>query len=181
MRLPLCLAALFLATPGLANDGFGDGYAFPNWSIVLRYHWTQTFPAGQVTRISHACEIRSGGGLFGWSHPPEDCMQSTVDRYCIDDGTSRALVKVLAQQPTDGEPYSMGLSWNIAYDLRTANSWDGPIGRFRLTIDKKDAGTIVSLCADGITKTGPTTCVMERADYVPARDLHVLIATPMRN
>ncbi len=165
---------------GLAD--LAPGYFYPNWSIVLRYHWTQTFPAGQVTRISHAYENRSGGGIFGWSHPPEDYQQSVVDQYCIDEGTSKGLVKALSQTPEDGsEPYSMGMSWNIAYVLRTANSWAGPIGRFKLTIDKGDVRNILSLCADGIKKTGPTTFVMEKTDFTPMQDLQILIATPMRN
>ena len=119
-------------------------------------------------KISHDYENRSGGGLFGWSHPPEDYMQTLVDQYCIDDGTSRALAKALARPPdADGEVYSVGMSWNIAYVLRTANSWAGPIGRFKLTLDKGAPGNIISLCADGIKKTGPTTFVMEKTDFVP--------------
>lgn len=164
---------------GLAE--FGEGYSFPAWSVIVRYHWTQTFPAGQVVKISHAYENRSGGGIFGWSHPPEDYMQTVRDQYCIDDGTSRALVKALAQDPVDGEVYSMGMSWNIAYVLRTANSWAGPIKRFKLTLDKGAPENILSLCADGIKKTGPTTFVMEKTDYVPERDLEILIALPMTN
>jgi len=168
------------ASLGLAE--FSEGYAYPNWSIVLRYHWTQTFPAGKVMQISHAYENRSGGGIFGWSHPPEDYQQYAVDQYCIDEGTSKGLVKALTQTPEDaGEPYSMGMSWNIAYVLRTANSWAGPIGRFKLTIDKGDVRNILSLCADGITKTGPTTFVMEKTDFTPMQDLQILIAMPMVN
>jgi hypothetical protein len=194
LGLPLSLnadtviAAMAALTPAARDEAaalgladFGEGYSFPNWSIVLRYHWTQTFPAGQVVKISHTYENRSGGGIFGWAHPPEDYMQPVADLYCIDEGTSRALVKVLAQPPQDGEAYSMGLSWNIAYVLRTANSWAGPIKRFRLTVDKGDPGNIVSLCAEGIRKTGPTTFVMEKTDFTPNRDLHILIASPMRN
>jgi Domain of unknown function (DUF4424) len=160
----------------------GDGYSFPNWSIVLRYHWTQTFPAGKVVKISHEYENRSGGGIFGWSEPPEDYLLPVIDQYCIDKGTSRALVKALARPPeVDGQVYSMGMSWNIAYVLRTANSWAGPIKRFRLTIDKGAPENVVSLCADGIKKTGPTTFVMEKTDFVPDRDLEILIAVPMQN
>jgi hypothetical protein len=172
------------AALGLAeffDSGTDMEFAYPQWSVIVRYHWTQTFPAGKTLKVSHAYENRSPGGIFGWSHPPEDYMQPTVDQYCIDDSTSRGLVKALAQEPLDGEPYSMGMSWNIAYVLRTANSWAGPIGKFRLTIDKGDPGNIVSLCATGIKKTGPTTFVMEKTDYTPDRDLHVLIAVPMRN
>lgn len=181
------LAALAALTPeqkaeatalGLAE--FGDGYSFPAWSVVIRYHWTQAFPAGQVLKISHEYENRSGGGLLGWSHLPEDYMQGMVEQYCIDEGTSRALAKRLAQEPVDGEVYSMGMSWNIAYVLRTANSWAGPIKRFKLTLDKGTPENIISLCAEGIRKTGPTTFVMEKTDYVPNRDLEILIAMPMK-
>lgn len=194
LGLPLSLnaetviAALAALTPeqqeeaaslGLAE--FSEGYSYPQWSIILRYHWTQTFPAGEVTQISHAYENRSGGGIFGWSHPPEEYQQYAVDQYCIDEGTSKGLVKALRQEPTDGEAYSMGMSWNIAYVLRTANSWAGPIGRFKLTIDKGDVRNILSLCADGIKKTGPTTFVMEKTDFTPMQDLQILIATPMIN
>lgn len=173
--------AIALGLAEFYEDGAGGDYPNPAWSIVLRYHWTQTFPAGQVVKISHAYENRSSGGMFGWAHPPEDYMQTAVDQYCIDEGTSRALVKVLARTPEDGEAYSMGMSWNIGYVLRTANSWAGPIKRFRLTIDKGAPGNIVSLCADGIRKTGPTTFVMEKTDFVPDRDLEILVAVPMEN
>lgn len=168
---------------GLA-EYYGDGqstYVYPMWSVALRYHWTQTFPAGKTLAISHAYENRSPGGLFTWSHPPEEYQDYLVDQYCIDEGTSNALARVLEQPPVDGEVYSMGLSWNIAYILRTANSWAGPIKRFTLTVDKGDPGNIVSLCADGIKKTGPTTFVMEKTDYTPDRDLHILVATPFDN
>lgn len=172
------------AALGLAeffDTGTENEFAFPQWSIIVRYHWTQTFPAGQDLRVSHAYENRSPGGIFSWSHPPEDYMAPVAEQYCIDESTSRGLARALAQPPVDGEVYAIGLSWNIAYVLRTANSWAGPIGQFRLTIDKGAPGNIVSLCAEGIRKTGPTTFVMEKTDFVPDRDLHILIATPLEN
>jgi hypothetical protein len=168
---------------GLA-EYYDDGqstFVYPKWSVALRYHWTQTFPAGKTLAVSHAYDNRAPGGLFTWSHPPEDYQQDLIDLYCIDEGTSKGLAKALEQPPVDGEVYSMGLSWNIAYILRTANSWAGPIKRFTLTIDKGETRNIVSLCADGIKKTGPTTFVMEKTDFTPERDLHILIATPFDN
>jgi hypothetical protein len=167
---------------GLAEyDPGGDGYeetAFPLWSVVLRYHWTQTFPAGADLKISHSYENRPGGGLFPWQNPPEDYMQDTVNRYCIDAATSKALVKRLTYE-MDGETQVMGSSYEMAYVLRTANSWAGPIGHFRLTIDKAAEKNIVSLCADGIKKTGPTTFVMEKTDFTPQDDLRILVVQPI--
>jgi hypothetical protein len=63
--------------------------------------------------------------------------------------------------------------------LRTANSWAGPIGKFRLTLDKGAAENVISLCADGLKKTGPTTFVMEKANFTPTSDLEILLAKPM--
>ena len=45
----------------------------------------------------------------------------------------------------------------IAYVLTTGANWAGPIGDFRLTIDKGEPDSLVSFCADGVKKIGPTT------------------------
>lgn len=168
-----------LTSAGLAEFYDGDpaqgmpAEAWPLWSIILRYHWTQTFPAGQTLTISHEYENRPPGGLFYWQHPAtEGWAGDLAARYCIDDSTSRGIAKRLA--PSDG----MGIAHNLAYVLRTANSWAGPIGQFRLTLDKGAAENLISLCAEGVEKTGPTTFVVEKTDYTPDRDLEILIVAP---
>ncbi len=156
---------------GDATNGF-PAEAWPLWSIILRYHWTQTFPASETLSISHEYENRPPGGLFGWQHPPTDEWARDYEtRYCIDEGTSRAIAKRLG---ADG----YGTAYNLAYVLRTANSWAGPIGQFRLTLDKGAAQNVISLCASGVTKTGPTTFVIEKQNYTPDRDLEILIVAP---
>lgn len=149
------------------------------WSIVTRYHWTQTFPAGKVVKISHSYTNRPPGGLFYWSDPPEDYQTTLKDMYCIDDGTSKALVKAL-KNPEGDEFGNYGTAYNISYVLRTANSWAGPIGTFTLTLDKGAPENVISLCAEGVKKTGPTTFVVEKSNYSPERDLEVLIVQPMQ-
>ena len=148
------------------------------WSIVTRYHWTQTFPAGKSVKVSHSYTNRPPGGLFYWTDPPEEYQAYLKDMYCIDDGTSKALVETL-RNPEGDEYGSYGTSWNISYVLRTANSWAGPIGKFSLTLDKGDPKNVISLCAEGVKKTGPTTFVVENTNYTPDHDLEVLIVQPM--
>lgn len=168
---------------GLADYWEGDPEmdlppeAFGMWSIVTRYHWTQTFPAGAEVRISHSYTNRPPGGLFYWSNPPEEYHAYLVDQYCIDEGTSKAIVKAI-KHPTDAEFGDFGISYNIAYVLRTANSWAGPIGKFTLTLDKGDPGNVISLCAEGVTKTGPTTFVIKKENYTPTKDLEIMIVKP---
>lgn len=169
---------------GLADYYEGDAAqdippdVWGTWSIVTRYHWTQTFPAGAVVRISHSYTNRPPGGLFYWSDPPEEYQARLTDQYCIDGGTSRAIAKTLKHP--DGEEYGdYGTAYYLSYVLRTANSWAGPIGRFTLTLDKGAPGNVISLCAEGVRKTGPTTFVVEKTDYSPDRDLEILVVQPM--
>ena len=148
------------------NDLQGaDRYSF-NWGVSIRYHWNQTFPAGTQISIRHEYENYPPGGIWSWSHPAtEDYQRKIAERYCIDDSTSKALVRCKA-------------AYQIDYILRTANTWKGPVGKFKLTIDKGQPQNVLSLCADGVEKTGPTTFVVEKTDYTPPEDLSILIATP---
>ncbi len=63
------------------------------------------------------------------------------------------------------------------YVLTTANTWSGPIGTFKLTIDKGSPKNVLSLCVDGIKKTGPTTFVVEKKNFTPDADLNLLIVS----
>jgi Domain of unknown function (DUF4424) len=152
--------------------------AFSMWSIVWRYHWTQTFPAGKDLRISHSYDNRPPGGLFYWTHPAEEYQDDFIAQYCIDEGTSKAMEKAL-KTSGNADSGNYGVAYNLSYVLRTANSWNGPIGKFRLTLDKGDPGNVISLCADGVKKTGPTTFVIEKTDFVPDSDLDILLVQPV--
>ena len=63
----------------------------------------------------------------------------------------------------------------LDYILTTARNWRGPIGRFHLTIDKGDPKGILSLCWNGLKKTGPTVFESTLTDFVPDRDIKLVI------
>ena len=154
----------------------------PQWSVILRYHWTQTFPAGKDLRISHGYDNRPTLGFYGWQHALRSSPDiSDTQRFCIDDGTSRAMERALRVLDANGEPANFGYAAYTNYVLRTANSWSGPIGTFRLTLDKGQPENIISLCIDGVNKTGPTTFVVEKTDFIPDRDLEILVVIPTAN
>jgi hypothetical protein len=153
------------------------------WSIVIRHHWTQTFPAGAAVRVSHRYKAMPSGGLFywyDWTKPTSDWeTDPNADdkaKYCIDEGTGRAIDAALPADPDAGGAHH-GTAFNIAYVLTTANTWKGPIGAFKLTLDKGKPGNVLSLCMDGVTKTGPTSFTVEKANFAPARDLDILVVT----
>ena len=142
-----------------------DRYAF-KWAIAVRYHWTQTFPAASEVAVRHEYENYPPGGIWSWSHPPAADYEKELERqYCIDEATSKALARCR-------------MAYHIRYILGTANTWKGPIGRFKLTIDKGHPRNILSLCATGVKKTGPTTFVVEKSDFRPPEELQILIASP---
>ena len=173
------LVALGLAEYAPAGDGYAET-AYPLWSVVLRYHWTQTFPAGKELRIAHRYQNYPSGGIFQWIDPPEtgEYMSDLAKTYCIDAPTSKAIAKRLTRLG-DGETYVTGSSFEMNYVLRTANSWAGPIRHFKLTVDKAKPENVVSLCVNGIKKTGATTFVMETTNYSPKQDLRILVVQPL--
>jgi len=154
-----------------------EGDAYPMWAIIERYHWTQTFPHGKDVKISHEYDAAVPGGIFMWREPvgeDGEYARSLAKEYCIDEGTQSAIKKALRQDEGD-KTYWVGSAYYLDYVLKTANTWNGPIGKFKLTIDKGAPGNVVSLCADGIKKTGPTTFVLEKTDFTPKEDLHILV------
>ena len=47
-------------------------------------------------------------------------------------------------------------------------------------MDKTTPDALVSLCAQGIKKAGPTTFVLTEDDYTPSEDLSVLFLEPLK-
>jgi hypothetical protein len=167
-----------LKAKGLA-DFFDGEPPLPAWSIIVRYHWPQTFAAGREIRIEHSYNPAPPGGIFVWPAQEKDAdtyHRELIQTYCIDAGTRKALAKRLHHQRTS-EMAGTGTAILLDYVLTTASTWHGPIGVFRLTIDKGMPSNILSLCIDGLRKTGPTTFAVEKKDFNPTRDLRLLIVS----
>lgn len=172
------LTAKGLAEFSLEGDDPSQHYAYPRWSIVDRYHWPQTFPAGKEVRVSHAYRNAPPGGLFYWNETdtdPESYQQEVTKRYCIDKGTQAAIKKTLKREEYDGNVSYGGTSTHVTYVLRTANSWAGPIKSFKLTVDKGNKDNVLSICADGIKKVSPTSFSLTLTNYSPDRDLEFVV------
>lgn len=165
---------------GLIQEG--EDQNTPQWLLRTRYFWKQIFPAGEDVRVRHVYKPFVGSALLG---KVTEVNGRTVvgrfvgeeenpggDRYCLDDGTRRALAAVQSRSPKEAMPFSAA---EIEYILTTARNWRGPIGRFHLTLDKGVPENILSLCWNGLKKTGPTTFESTIADFVPDRDIRLLV------
>jgi hypothetical protein len=156
----------------------------PFWVVKNTYHWPQTFPAGRPLAVEHTYKPIAGGSFFsalGYFQDPR-MLDKYYGDYCIDATTRAGLASRLkALQKRDGDN-AMMVQWTVDYVLTTGKNWKGPIGAFRLTLDKGKPDNIISFCLDGVRKTGPTTFVVERRNFEPEKDLSVMIfEVPPRN
>ncbi|WP_103258393.1 DUF4424 family protein [Tabrizicola aquatica] len=160
--------AVALGLLDAADQNYGRGYPRNLWSLSIRHHWTQTFPAGQDVRISISYRNLMDGMLFDAASLPASLHSADAARYCVDD---TAFARVASTVRSDS-----GQVWSVSFSrfiLLTAKSWAGPIGRFRLTIDTTDPSAFAFACLDGMIQTGPMTQLWERTDFRPDRDLEI--------
>jgi hypothetical protein len=142
----------------------------PHWRASAVYYWKQTFPAGAVTEVSHSYRPVPGVSFYSPELLKDRTMQSA---YCMDKGFQKAARRKLAKTQN-------AFIRELHYVLTTGANWLGTIGTFHLTIDKGKPSNLVSLCINGIKKTSPTTFEVTKKDFIPERDLKILILEPVR-
>ncbi|WP_430911554.1 DUF4424 domain-containing protein [Methylobacterium sp. sgz302541] len=141
------------------------------WSVRTTYHWRQTFPARREIAIEHAYVPSVGGSVqtaIGSATAAETKDYRT--RFCTDQAFLAGVAAMTRKNGNVPPPES-----RISYVLKTGANWAAPIGDFRLTVDKGDPGALVSFCETNVVKTGPTTFEVRKTDFVPSRDLDILI------
>ncbi|HHB81349.1 MAG TPA: DUF4424 domain-containing protein, partial [Aliiroseovarius sp.] len=143
----------------------GQGFS-ANWITHVTYYWSMTFPAGAAVEVRHVYAPVPEAFILGRGDLESGSLK---EQACIDDGFLRAALSRLGS-----DEYVATTGYVLTYILTTANTWRGPIGRFHLIVDKGAPGALVSLCRDGIRKTGPTTFEWWAENWAPERDLSLL-------
>lgn len=169
-------SGLAVTEEGQEGDARGQPL-IPHWTFRATYHWTQTFPTGRELRVEHRYEPSVYANLGTMLGDADFAAETAALRktYCIDDALM-ATLKTAAKTSEFGQiPYA---ERHVDYVLVTGANWARPIGDFRLTVDKGSPKNLVSFCADGVTKTGPTTFEVRKTDFTPTGDLNVLILVP---
>lgn len=145
----------------------------PTWHLRLTFHWEQTFPAGKTVVVEHRYEPIAGLA------PIVDAAElDGFGEYCLDEEGREAVDRMLAEQEAaqQKEDYSRMLyARSVDYILTTGANWKGPIGDFRLTIDKGAPQAILSTCTAGIRKVGPTSFAVTHTDFTPDKDIRFVI------
>jgi hypothetical protein len=156
--------------------------AHPLWLVRTRFWWKQHFPAGRPVVLTQSYQPVTGQSLFGdyALQPKSDEARHYAATYCLDAATrARAAAMIAAAKKANPDGGGYIAAFVTDYVLMTGNNWKGPIGHFRLVLDKLAPGNLLSLCWDGaLRKTGPTTFEAERTNFAPVRDIKLLVLSP---
>ncbi len=148
------------------------------WTLHTTFYWEQRFPAGAETLVEHRYVPSVGlsvGSMIGQPGAASDpYTRPTIEKYCVDKSFLAAAERA-AKKAVDNGGYLA--EQRVGYILTTGANWAGPIGEFRLVVDKGSPDNLVSFCAEGVTKIGPTLFEVRKTDFVPTENLDVLILT----
>jgi hypothetical protein len=179
---PIALEFIRLGIAGKQSHGVGLGmeeHLYPRWSLRTTYYWTQVFPAQTEVVVEHEYRPSVGAAVqtsVGLANGDAGLLDPEMKRkYCIDKGFIAAARR--AHNRLQESDRYLGEQW-IEYVLPTGANWAGPIKNFRLVVDKGAPENLVSFCASGVKRISPTRFEVRKTDYVPSRNLNVLILTP---
>jgi Domain of unknown function (DUF4424) len=147
----------------------------PAWNLVTHVTRRQRFPAGRSVEVAHSYRPYAGGSVAGGLEKgvrKEEWFAERVRRHCIDSDFFAGFDRRVGDDP-NRRPMA-GEIW-IDYILSSGANWRGPIGDFRLVVDKGKADNLVSFCMDGVRKISPTQFEVRKRNFEPRRDLEVLI------
>jgi hypothetical protein len=154
----------------------------PRWTIRTRFHWKQRFPAGKTVTIEHSYQPVTGAAFFTtYEMAAKGKDDYWKKQFCMDPPTLSRIHKMLAAAAARPEKQMLAMGdmlqiFTTEYILSTGNNWKGPIGQFRMTLDKLKPENTLSVCwADDLKKTSPTTFAFTRANYAPDRDLRMVV------
>jgi hypothetical protein len=147
------------------------------WTLKTTYFWKQTFPARREIVIEHQYQPSLGASvqtsLAGPASSKEDWFAEYQRKYCMDRDFLNAVDRARRSAKSEfGAPLA---EYRLAYVLKTGANWAGPIKNFRLVVDKGDASSLLSFCGEGVNKIAATRFEVRKRDFVPTKDLLVLI------
>lgn len=165
-----------LVAEGLLRDDAAEGAHFytAQWSLRTSVTRMQTFPAKATVTVEHEYAPLLGGSVGGGltaSQRQNDWFKDEQRKFCIDKEWLASFDKRM-QKTENRDTY--GEIW-LGYVLTTGANWKGPIGDFRLVVDKGTPDALVSFCADGVKKISPTQFEIRQKNFTPMKDLEILL------
>lgn len=167
----------------LTTEYVTEGDVRPAWTVSTSFVRTQTFPPGVPITVEHSYTPMQGGtvgsalGRDLRENGRLDPDSEYVTKYCVDDAFLRGFDRRRYLPSGEENERVFPIEQWVGYALKPGANWKGPIGRFRLTVDKGEPERLVSLCMDGIRKVSPTRFEVIKTNYEPDRDIDLLFVT----
>lgn len=175
-----------LVAEGLLTTEYAfDGEVRPAWTVSTSFVRTQTFPPGVPITVEHSYIPMQGGTVgSGLGRDAREANGGRLDpeseyvtKYCVDDAFLRGFDRKRYLPSGQENELVYPIEQWTGYALKPGANWKGPIGRFRLTVDKGEPERLVSLCMDGIRKVSPTRFEVVKTNFEPDRDIDLLFVT----
>ncbi|GAB1717614.1 MAG: hypothetical protein NTAFB05_26560 [Nitrobacter sp.] len=118
------------------------------WTYQADFAWDAMLEPGETSvEISYATLAKYWSDITV-DHFPEIAPDGSATRaYCIDDALRRAFFR---------KPFSYDI-YTVTHLAAPAGHWRGPVGHYRLVIDKGAATNLVAFCPLSAKKISPTT------------------------
>ena len=139
-----------------------DDVVTPAWTLKTTAYWRQVFPAGQAIALGLAYKPIVGRNAFS-----SGALQPFKKAVCIDAVSEQSILRLAS----DGAALTMVM---IGYVAHSGSEALGPVGRFRLTVEKPEAKSIAATCRQGLSKIGPTTSDWVATAYPTDEDFRFL-------
>lgn len=159
-------------------DATSGSNAHPHWLVRTKFWWRQRFPVGRPIVLDEHYQPVTGESLIGRDEldPGNENGRYWLKTYCMDAKTRSASLALLAANRANPQSGNMLTALATDYVLSTGDNWKGPIGRFRLVLDKVKHENVMSLCTDGkLQPASPTTFEYARENFAPRADIRLLV------
>jgi hypothetical protein len=161
------------------TDEKGQPLYDATWTVKTSVVRQQTFPPNRSVVVEHRYRTSVGVSLdtvLRNGLRRNEALESEVQRYrtlyCIEDDFLSAVDKLSAASDVTTEKLQ---ERRISYVLKTGANWAGPIKDFTLVVDIGKRDRLVSFCGDNIERISPTAFRLKVKDFIPDRDLGILI------
>jgi hypothetical protein len=151
----------------------------PAWSVSTSFTRKQVFSPNQEIVVEHRYKTSLGASqdtILRKALRNSDNMGETIERYrhdyCLPADFFSGIDKLAGADPANTRKLQ---ERRIDYGLTTASGSTEPIKNFRLVVDKGRTDRLVSFCFDNVKKTSPTRFEASAENFVPTRNLKILI------
>ena len=152
----------------------------PLWTLRAKFVRPQTFPAGKEILVEQTYQpsVDSFNGVYVTKDRSEaESFEKNRKTYCLDDTFLKAAAQAEKQNrifEDKSKLDKLALQRSLSYVITSGANWAGPIGDFRLVVDKGRPDNLVSFCGKGVKKIAPTQFELRIKNYMPTRDIDVM-------